>query len=80
MLAVSEAEYVDIVQGDPAAGGRDVTGRAVQHAVAGPGEGAFLDRDIAGEVERMNLDVRVGEGAEPAGEELSAGSAARTTG
>ena len=71
--AVAVAEHVDIVQGDRAAGRRDITGRAVQDTLVGSGEGAFLDRDIAGDVRVADLDVRVGEGAEPAGVELGAG-------
>ena len=41
--------------------------------MVGPGEGALLDGDVAGDVQAVDLDVRVGEGAEPAGEELGAG-------
>ena len=72
MLPVAVAEYVDVVHRDPAAGGCDVAGRAVQDAVVRSGEGAFLDGDVAGDVQGVNLDVCVGEGAPPAGEELSA--------
>ena len=55
MLAVAVAEHVDIVHGDPAAGGRDVAGRAVQDAVVGSGEGSFLDGDIVGDVDAVVL-------------------------
>src|SRR5262249_14710068 len=68
VLAIAEAEHLKVIDRDGAAGGRDVPGRAVEHAVVRPGEGAFLDGNIAGDVQGVNLDVCVGEGAEPAGE------------
>ena len=64
---------MDVVKRDRAAGGRDVASRTVQGALVGSGEGTFLHGDIADDVQGVNLDVYVGEGAEPAGEELSAG-------
>src|SRR5690242_10436798 len=73
VLAVAEAEHLDVIHRDRAAGGRDVPGRTVQDALVGSGEGSFLNGDISGDVQVVDLDVRVGEGFEPAGEELSAG-------
>src|SRR6516225_9998186 len=73
VLAVAVVEHVDVIDCDGAAGGRDVAGWAAQDAVVCSGKDAFLDCDIAGDVEGMDIDVGVGEGTEPAGEELSAG-------
>jgi hypothetical protein len=73
MQAFAVAEHVDIFQGDRAAGRRDITGRAVRDTLVGSGEGAFLDRDVSGDVDVVDLDVRVREGAEPAGEEPGTG-------
>lgn len=50
MPAVVEAEYLDVIHGDGAAGGRDAACRAVQDAMVGPGEGALPYGDIAGDV------------------------------
>jgi len=73
VLTVAEAEHLDIGHRDRPPGGRDVAGRAVQDAPVGPGEGAFLDGDVAGHVQGVHLDVRIGEGAEPGREEPRAG-------
>ena len=73
VLAVAEAEHLEIVHRDRAAGGRDITSRTVQGALVGSGEGAFLDGDISGDVDAVDLDMRIGEGLEPVGEELRAG-------
>jgi hypothetical protein len=73
VLAAADAEHLDVVDGDWAAGGRDVAGWAVQGAVVCAGEGAFLDGDIAGDVQGVDVDVCVGERTEPVGEELGAG-------
>ncbi len=73
VLAVAEAERLDVVHRDRAPGGRDITRRTVQGAPVGSGEGAFLNGGIAGDVQGVHLDVRVGERAEPAGEELRTG-------
>src|SRR5262249_11988619 len=73
MLAVAEAEDLDVFHRDWPAGGRDVPGRSMQDPVVGSGEGPFLDCDISGDVHVVDPDVRVGEGLEPAGVELSAG-------
>jgi hypothetical protein len=59
-----------MVRRDPAAGGRDAAGWGMQDPIVGSGEGAFLDGDIADNVKGVHVDVRVGEGAEPACEEL----------
>ena len=58
MQAVAVAEHVDVVHRDRAAGRRDIAGRAVQDTLMGSGEGAFLDRDVSGDVEVVDLDVR----------------------
>src|SRR6185437_2705401 len=71
--AVAVAEHVDVVHRGPAAGGGDVAGRAVQGAIVGAGENALLHGDVAGDVHRVDVDVGVGEGVPPAGEELRAG-------
>jgi catechol 2,3-dioxygenase-like lactoylglutathione lyase family enzyme len=71
--AVTEALHLDVAGCDAAAGGRDVAGRGVQDAIVGAGEGALLDSDIAGDMQGVDLHVRVGEGAEPFREELGAG-------
>jgi hypothetical protein len=47
--------------------------------VVRPGEGALLDGHIVAEVHGVDLDMRVGESAEPTSEEPSAGRFARTT-
>ena len=39
MTAVAEAEYLEVIQGDRAAGGRDIAGRAAQDAIVRSGEG-----------------------------------------
>ena len=64
VLAVAEAQHLDVVEADGAAGWWDVAGRGVEDAVVGPGERAFLDGDVVDEVHVVDLDVRVGEGAE----------------
>ena len=73
MLPVAEAEHLDVADADGAAGGRDVAGWRVQDAVVCSGERAFFDGDVAGDVKGVDLDVCVGEGGEPVGEELGAG-------
>ena len=64
MRAVAVAEHVAVVRRDRAASGRNVADRAVQDAVVRSGEGAFLDGDIAADVQAVDLDVCVGEGAD----------------
>ena len=64
MLAVAEAEHLDVVQADCAAGWRDVARRGVKDAVVGPAECAFLDGDVVDEVNVVDLDVPVGERAD----------------
>src|SRR6516164_2208847 len=73
VLAVAEAEHLDVGHRDRPSGGRDAAARAGQGASVGSREGALLDGDVAVHVQRVYLDVRVGERAEPAREELGAG-------
>ena len=79
MLAVAKAKHLDIADRDGAARGRDVAGWAAQDAVVGSGEGAFLDGDIASDVQGVDLHVRVRESGEPASEELGAGFLSTTS-
>src|SRR5215469_9019771 len=73
MLAVAETEHLEVIHGDRAAGGRDVAGWAVQDTIVRSGEGPLLNGDLAGDVKGVHLDMRVGEGADPAGEKLGTG-------
>ena len=43
MLAVAEAEYLEVSDADRTTGRRNVACRCVQDAVVGPGESSFLD-------------------------------------
>ena len=63
MPAVAEAQHLEIVQPDRAAGRRDGTRRALQDTVVRPGERALLDGDVAQDVKIVDVDVGVGEGA-----------------
>src|SRR5689334_14462442 len=72
MFAVAEAEDLDVLEADAPAGWWDVTSRGVQDAVVGPAECAFLDGDVATDVDAVDLDVPVWESGQPAAEELGA--------
>jgi hypothetical protein len=73
MLAVLEAEHLDITDPDGAAGRRDVAHRAVEDAVVGAGECALLDGNVVDNVKAVHIDMRVRKGAEPTAIELNAG-------
>src|SRR4029453_10140410 len=57
VLAIAEAEHLDIVQPDGAAGWGDVAHRAVKEAVLIPRECALLDGEVADDVNAVDLDV-----------------------
>src|SRR5690349_21488888 len=73
MFAVSEAEYLDVVDAYGPACRCYVAGGGVEDAVVGAGEGSFFDGDVVDDVQAVDVDVGVGEGGEPAAEELDAG-------
>ena len=74
VLAVAEVKHLGVADCDGAAGGGDVAGWAVQDAVMGAGEGALLNGDIAGDMQGVDLDVRV-----PGGQASSSGSSMPST-
>jgi hypothetical protein len=73
VLAVAEAEHLDVVQADNAAVWWDVAGAAVEDSVMRSGERSLLDGDVVDDVEVVDLDVPVGECGEAAAVELGAG-------
>src|SRR5262249_3285685 len=73
VLAVAGVEHLDVVHGNRGAGGRDVSGRTVEDAVVRSRERALLDSHVVNDVNAVDLDMRVGERAEPAAEERGAG-------
>src|SRR5262245_9197162 len=64
--AAAEAQDLDVLQAHGAARGRHVARRGGEDAVVRAGERALLGGDVTGEVERVDVDARVGERAEPA--------------
>src|SRR5690242_19466003 len=73
MLAVLKAEHLDVAHPDGASRRLDVARRAVQHTLVRACKRTFLDRDLAGDVEAVHIDMRIWEGEEPAAKELNAG-------
>src|SRR5262249_47919307 len=73
VLAVAEAEHLDVVHLDRTAGWRYVAHGAAEHPVVRSGECALLDGDVVDDVQAVDLHVRVWEGGEPAAVELDAG-------
>src|SRR6476659_7475421 len=73
MLALAEAQDLDVAQVDGPTGWRYLACGGVKNAVVGPAEGPFLYGDVIDEVNVVDLDVPVGEGGQPAGVELDAG-------
>src|ERR1700740_2913215 len=73
MLAVPEAEHLDVTDPNGPAGWRDVAHRALEDAVVRAGECAFLDGDVVDDVKAVHIDMRVRKGAEPVAIELNAG-------
>ena len=68
MLAVAEAEDLDIVHFDRAARRRNVPHGTVQNAVLRPREGAFLNCDVVDDVNGFDFDTRIRECSEPTGQ------------
>src|SRR5215472_8075785 len=73
MLAVLEAEHLDVADANGAACWRHVTRRAMKNAKLSTGERALLHGNIVDNVQVVHVDMRIGEGAEPATEELNTG-------
>src|SRR5262245_32708311 len=72
VLAIAEAEHLDVADRDGAAGPRHLAGRAAQNARVRPAERSLLDGNVAGDVQGVDVHVRVRKGAEPAAEEFGA--------
>jgi hypothetical protein len=73
MLAVPKTEHLDISDSDGATGRWGFAHRAFEYAVVRACECALLDSDIADDVKAVHVDLRVGEGSEPAAVEFDAG-------
>src|SRR5260370_6587614 len=73
MLAVPEAEHLDVGDTDGAAGRRDLAHRAVEDAVVRAGECTLLNGDVVDHVKAAHIDMRVRKGVEPARKKLNAG-------
>ena len=59
MLAVPEAEHVNVRNPDPAAGRRNVARRGVEDALVRAGEGAFLNGHVVDDMNAVHVQVRV---------------------
>ena len=70
MLAVAEAEDLDIVHFDRAACRRNVPHGTVQNAVLRPRECAFLNCDVVDDVNGFDFDTRIRECSEPTGRRI----------
>ena len=73
MLAIAEAEHLNVVQPHGAAGRWDVARRAVKDSVVIPRECALLNHEFVDDVNAVDFDVRVRKGFEPAAVERDAG-------
>jgi hypothetical protein len=73
MLAVPKTKHLDVRNSDRATGRWNIAHRAFEHAVVRACESALLDGDVVDDVKEVHVDVRVGEGAEPAAVEFDAG-------
>src|SRR5579871_140403 len=73
MFAIAEAQDLNVLDLHGTARRRNFAGSAVEDAVVSPGECAFLDGDIAGDVQAMDTDMRVRERHEPPAVEGLAG-------
>jgi hypothetical protein len=70
MLAVAEAEDLDIVHFDRAACRRNVPHGTVQNAVLRPRECTFLNCDVVDDVNGFDFDTRIRECSEPTGRRI----------
>jgi hypothetical protein len=61
MLAVAEAEHLDVIDPNGATGRRDVAHRAFEHALMRARERALLNDNVIDEVNTMYIDARIGE-------------------